>query len=68
VPAHTAILLPPINKISWQSAHYRRPARRISHRSKFTWRQFAGPLKRAAYGEQDVAEVSTVLRLEGRQT
>ena len=31
------------------------------YRSKFTWRQFAGLLKRPAYGEQDVAEVSTAL-------
>jgi hypothetical protein len=29
------------------------------YRSKFTWRQFAGLLKRAAEGQQDVAEVST---------
>ena len=39
------------------------------YRSKFTWRQFAGLLKRVAEGHQDVAEVSTalriVLRLEG---
>ena len=33
------------------------------YRSKFTWRQFAGLLKRPAYGEQDVAEVSTALRI-----
>ena len=33
------------------------------YRSKFTWRQFAGLLKCAAYGEQDVAEVSTALRI-----
>ena len=40
------------------------------YRAKFTWRQFAGLLKRAAEGQQDVAEVSTALRivlqLEGR--
>jgi hypothetical protein len=39
------------------------------YRSKFTWRQLAGLLKRAAEGKQDVAEVSTalkiVLQLEG---
>jgi hypothetical protein len=39
------------------------------YRSKFTWRQFAGLLKRAAEGQQDVAEVSValkiVLQLEG---
>ena len=34
------------------------------YRSKFTWRQFAGLLKRAAEGQQDVAEVSTALRIE----
>jgi hypothetical protein len=28
------------------------------YRSKFTWRQLAGLLKRAAEGQQDVAEVS----------
>jgi hypothetical protein len=33
------------------------------YRSKFTWRQFAGLLKRAAEGQQDVAEVSTALRI-----
>ena len=41
------------------------------YRAKFTWRQFAGLLKRAAEGQQDVAEVSTALRitlqLEGRR-
>ena len=41
------------------------------YRVKFTWRQFAGLLKRAAEGQQDVAEVSTALRitlqLEGRR-
>jgi hypothetical protein len=31
------------------------------YRSKFTWRQLAGLLKRAAEGQQDVAEVSTAL-------
>jgi hypothetical protein len=39
------------------------------YRSKFTWRQLAGLLKRAAEGQQGVAEVSTalkiVLQLEG---
>ena len=39
------------------------------YRSKFTWRQLAGLLKRAAEGQQDVAEVSValkfVLQLEG---
>jgi hypothetical protein len=33
------------------------------YRSKFTWRQFAGLLRRAAEGQQDVAEVSTALRI-----
>jgi hypothetical protein len=33
------------------------------YRSKFTWRQFADLLKRAAEGQQDVAEVSTALRI-----
>jgi hypothetical protein len=41
------------------------------YRAEFTWRQFAGLLKRAAEGQQDVAEVSTALRitlqLEGRR-
>jgi hypothetical protein len=39
------------------------------YRSKFTWRQLAGLLERAAEGQQDVADVSTalkiVLQLEG---
>ena len=33
------------------------------YRSKFTWRQLAGLLKRAAESQQDVAEVSTALRI-----
>jgi hypothetical protein len=33
------------------------------YRSKFTWRQLAGLLKRTAEGQQDVAEVSTALRI-----
>jgi hypothetical protein len=33
------------------------------YRSKFTWRQFAGLLKRAAEGQQDVSEVSIALRI-----
>jgi hypothetical protein len=33
------------------------------YRSKFTWRHLAGLLKRAAEGQQDVAEVSTALRI-----
>ena len=33
------------------------------YRSKFAWRHFAGLLKRAAEGQQDVAEVSTALRI-----
>jgi hypothetical protein len=41
----------------------------VEYRSKFTWRQLAGLLRRAAEGKQDVAEVSTalqiVLQLEG---
>ena len=39
------------------------------YRFKFSWRHLAGLLKRAAEGQQDVAEVSTalkiVLQLEG---
>jgi hypothetical protein len=33
------------------------------YRAKFTWRQLAGLLRRAAEGQQDVAEVSTALRI-----
>jgi hypothetical protein len=33
------------------------------YRSKFSWRQLAGLLKRAAEGQQDLAEVSTALRI-----
>ena len=33
------------------------------YRFKFSWRQLAGLLKRAAEGQQDVAEVSTALRI-----
>jgi hypothetical protein len=33
------------------------------YRLKFAWRQLAGLLRRAAQGEQDVAEVSTALRI-----
>ena len=33
------------------------------YRSKFTWRQLAGLLKRAAEGQQDVAEVSVALKI-----
>ena len=33
------------------------------YRAKFTWRQLAGLLKRAAEGQQDVAEVSVALKL-----
>ena len=33
------------------------------YRAKFTSRQFAGLLKRAAEGQQDVAEVSIALRI-----
>jgi hypothetical protein len=33
------------------------------YRAKFTWRQFAGVLKRAAEGQQDMVEVSTALRI-----
>jgi hypothetical protein len=33
------------------------------YRAKFTWRQLAGLLRRAAEGKQDVAEVSTALRI-----
>jgi hypothetical protein len=39
------------------------------YRAKFTWRQLAGLLKRAAEGQQDISEVSAalkiVLQLEG---
>jgi hypothetical protein len=33
------------------------------YRTKFTWRQFAGMLRRAAEGKEDVAEVSTALQI-----
>jgi hypothetical protein len=33
------------------------------YRSKFSWRQLAGLLRRAAEGQQDVAEVSRALRI-----
>jgi hypothetical protein len=33
------------------------------YRSKFSWRQLAGLLRRAAYGEQDVVVVSDALRI-----
>jgi hypothetical protein len=33
------------------------------YRSKFAWRQLAGLLRRAAEVQQDVAEVSTALRV-----
>ena len=33
------------------------------YRAKFTWRKLAGLLRRAAEGQQDVAEVSTALRI-----
>jgi hypothetical protein len=33
------------------------------HRTKFTWRQLAGMLRRAAEGKEDVAEVSTTLQI-----
>jgi hypothetical protein len=33
------------------------------YRSKFTWRQFAGLLRRAAEWQQDMAEVSTAVRI-----
>jgi hypothetical protein len=33
------------------------------YRAKFGWRQLAGPLRRAAYGEQDVAVVLDALRI-----
>ena len=33
------------------------------HRTKFTWRQLAGMLRRAAEGKEDVAEVSTALQI-----
>jgi hypothetical protein len=33
------------------------------YRSKFTWRHLTGLLKCAAEGQQDVAEVSTALRI-----
>jgi hypothetical protein len=33
------------------------------YRTKFTWRQLAGMLRRAAEGKEDVAEVSTALQI-----
>ena len=33
------------------------------YRSKFTWRQLAGLVRRAAEGQQDIDEVSTALRI-----
>jgi hypothetical protein len=42
----------------WSKSTYR-----PKYRTKFTWRQLAGMLKRAAEGQQDVAEVSTALRI-----
>lgn len=33
------------------------------YRSKFTWRQLAGLLRRAAEGQQDVAVVSDAIRI-----
>jgi hypothetical protein len=33
------------------------------YRTKFSWRQLAGMLRRAADGKEDVAEVSTALRI-----
>ena len=33
------------------------------YRAKFTWRQFAGMLRRAAEGKEDVAEVSNALQI-----
>ena len=33
------------------------------YRAKFTWRQLAGMLRRAAEGKEDVAEVATALRI-----
>ncbi len=33
------------------------------YRAKFTWRQLAGMIRRAAEGRQDTAEVSTALRI-----
>jgi hypothetical protein len=39
------------------------------YRTKFTWRQLAGMLRRAAEGKEDAAELSTalqiVLKIEG---
>ena len=35
----------------------------IEYRTKFTWRQLAGLLKRAAEGQQDVAKVSVALKI-----
>jgi hypothetical protein len=32
------------------------------YKAKFTWRQLAGLLKRAAEGQQDISEVTTALR------
>jgi hypothetical protein len=33
------------------------------YRTKFSWRQLAGMLRRAADGKEDVSEVSTALRM-----
>jgi hypothetical protein len=33
------------------------------YRSKFSWRQLSGLVRHAAEGQQDVAEVSTALRI-----
>jgi hypothetical protein len=35
----------------------------VEYRRKFIWRHLAGLLKRVAEGQQDVAEVSTALRI-----
>jgi hypothetical protein len=40
-----------------------RAALPAEYRSKFTWRQLAGLLKRAAEGQQDVSEVSVALKI-----
>jgi hypothetical protein len=45
------------------SSHLPKEYRSKEYRSKFSWRQFAGLLKRAAEGQQDVAEVSTALKI-----
>ena len=50
---------------SWIEARQRAGACRDTlpseYRAKFTWRQLAGMIRRAAEGQQDIAEVSLAL-------